>query len=476
MLKLCAMKMRKEDNSLVGVGLKERGRTDLLEIKCAPLVGKSNALRGDNENLKLEPFKEDLSESRKGVKSFEKAKAMLESLKNNLTECKNLIEKATCGNEQFEIEHASLVENFGNSGIGCKSSKTNLTYKKGQLAGNHPSLIKEKNAFVEENGNTKLEELKNERKLEFRNRVLKLLRGKHLSKLNEQKVVVKEDGKILKNKFEVKGKDLLRDLTNDRYDLEEIINRGDGSMFEYKELDSRGREYLLRFERLKLQIDKHEGTVIDRGKTGNNDVRLENKNSNMVLNLRNRDCVTFLTTRLCDDHESGLKWLMDQRGHKQRGMSVKKQVHLDRDLEELLEQSDNFFVKQHEKVWSRRSGCMDQVIVIQEVIQTGLSSTGVDMDGNNFQDDQKVEFDQDLEKRLEQKAPRNVRMEGFFLSILYGVLGLASVHDSNINDEGRSDDFSVRHQEKGWLRMLRYLDREATVQEIKQAGLSSISM
>ena len=83
MLKLCAMKMRKEDNSLVDVELEERGRTDLLEMKCAPLVEKSNALRGENENLKLEPFREDLSEStyRKGVKRFEKAEAMLESLK-----------------------------------------------------------------------------------------------------------------------------------------------------------------------------------------------------------------------------------------------------------------------------------------------------------------------------------------------------------------------------------------------------------
>ena len=267
-----------------------------------------------------------------------------------------------------------------------------------------------------------------------------MLRGKHLSKLNEQKVVVKEDGKILKNKFEVKGKDLLRDLTNDRYDLEEIINRGDGSMFEYKELDSRGREYLLRFERLKLQIDKHEGTVIDRGKTGNNDVRLENKNSNMVLNLRNKDCVTFLTTRLCDDHELGLKKLMDQKGHKQRGMSIRKQVHLYQGLEELLEQSDNFSVKQHEKVWSRRSGCMNQIIAIQEVIQTGFSSTSADKGDNNFQD------------------------------------SLASVHGSGIKDEGRSDNLFARHQEKGWLRMLRCLDLEVTVQEIKQAGLSPIPM
>ena len=121
----------------------------------------------------------------------------------------------------------------------------------------------------------------------------------------------------------------------------------------------------------------------------------------------------------------------------------------EKDLVELLEQSNNSSVKQHEKVWSRRSGCIDQVIVIQEVIQTGLSSTGIDMDGNNFQDDQKVEFDQDLEKLLERKAPCNVRMR---------------------------DNFSVRHQEKGWPRLLRCLDREVMVQQIKQAGLSSISM
>ena len=123
---------------------------------------------------------------------------------------------------------------------------------------------------------------------------------------------------------------------------------------------------------------------------------------------------------------------------------------------------------------------MDQVIVIRKVIQMGLSSTGVDMDGNNFQDGQKVEFDQDLEKLLEQRAPRDIRMRGFlpqnFLLILDSVPGLAGVHGSGINDEDRSDDFSVRHQEKGWLRMLGYLDREVTVQEIKQAGLSSIPM
>ena len=66
---------------------------------------------------------------------------------------------------------------------------------------------------------------------------------------------------------------------------------------------------------------------------------------------------------------------------------------------------------------------MDQVIMIQEVIQTGLSSTGIDMDGSNFQDGQKVEFNQNLEKLLEHQE----------------------------------------HQEKGWLRMLRCLDREVTV-------------
>ena len=100
------------------------------------------------------------------------------------------------------------------------------------------------------------------------------------------------------------------------------------------------------------------------------------------------------------------------------------------------------------------------------------------MDGNNFQDGQKVEFDQDLKKLLEQKAPRNVRMRGFlpqnFLSILDSVPGLASVYGSGINNEGRSDNLSVKYQEKGWPKMLTCLDREVTIQEIKQTGLSSI--
>ena len=155
----------------------------------------------------------------------------------------------------------------------------------------------------------------------------------------------------------------------------------------------------------------------------------------LVELLENKKEATFLTTRLCNDHGSGLERLMDQRGHKQQGMSVGKQVHFDRGLEELLEQrapcvirtlsrkreflsqdfstsnyvyalipgenlfkkeisvrendlsiingdnGDNFSVKQHEKVWSRILGGMDQEIVIQEVMQTGLSSTGIDVDG-----------------------------------------------------------------------------------------------
>ena len=60
--------------------------------------------------------------------------------------------------------------------------------------------------------------------------------------------------------------------------------------------------------------------------------------------------------------------------------------------------------------------------------------------------------------------------------ILDSVLGLASVHGPGINNEGRSDNLFVRHQEKGWLRMLRCLDQELNVQEVKQAGLSSIPM
>ena len=54
---------------------------------------------------------------------FEKAEAMLDSLKNNLIEIKNLMEKVTCENNRFEIEHASLIRNFGNLGVVKKEIK-----------------------------------------------------------------------------------------------------------------------------------------------------------------------------------------------------------------------------------------------------------------------------------------------------------------------------------------------------------------
>ena len=82
-----------------------------------------NALRRDNEDLRLKPFREDLSESRKGAKRIGKAEAMF----------KNLIEKVTCENGQFQIEHASLVENFGNPGVDRKNIKgTNGIVKEGK--------------------------------------------------------------------------------------------------------------------------------------------------------------------------------------------------------------------------------------------------------------------------------------------------------------------------------------------------------
>ena len=36
-------------------------------------------------------------------------------------------------------------------------------------------------------------------------------------------------------------------------------------------------------------------------------------------------------------------------------------------------------------------GCLDQEIMILEIKQAGLSSTGIGVNGNNFQDDQKLE-------------------------------------------------------------------------------------
>ena len=161
---MCATKINKEDDSLIEVKLEKRGQTNLLDMKCTPLIGKSNVLKGENENLKLESFREDWSEftCRKGVRSFERAEAMLESLRSNLTDFKDLIEKVTYRNKRSVIEHASVIENYGSSGmvktkikgtdgivkryavdheIKCRSSKTSLVYKKGQkdrLMGKHP--------------------------------------------------------------------------------------------------------------------------------------------------------------------------------------------------------------------------------------------------------------------------------------------------------------------------------------------------
>ena len=162
------MKIRKEDSSLIEVELEKKGQINLLEMKCTPLIRKSSVLRGENEIFELESFREDWSESthRKGVKSFGKAEAMLESLRNNLTDFKNLIGKVTYKHKQSVMEHTSLIENYGNSGIikgkgtdeivkrnaidheiGCRSSKASIVYKEGhkdQLMGKHPPLIKKK--------------------------------------------------------------------------------------------------------------------------------------------------------------------------------------------------------------------------------------------------------------------------------------------------------------------------------------------
>ena len=84
-----------------------------------------------------------------------------------------------------------------------------------------------------------------------------------------------------------------------------------------------------------------------------------------------------------------------------------------------------------------------------------------------------VHFCQDFKKPLEQRAPRNVRIlpRGFLPQ--ERTLGSVKVYGSSVNNGGRSDNFSVKHQEKGWPKMSGCLDREVTVQKIKQVGLSS---
>ena len=140
----------------------------------------------------------------------------------------------------------------------------------------------------------------------------------------------------------------------------------------------------------------------------------------------------FLTTRSSDDHEPGFDRLVDQRGHEQRSMSVlrqraprvirtlprlkgfslqdflssnyvsaptfgekqlKKAISVgDQDLSVNNEgNSDNFSVKQHKRVWFERLGYLDKEITVQEVMQAGLSSTGIDVNDNDFQEDQKIE-------------------------------------------------------------------------------------
>ena len=93
-----------------------------------------------------------------------------------------------------------------------------------------------------------------------------------------------------------------------------------------------------------------------------------------------------------------------------------------------------------------------------------------------------VHFGQDFKIPLVQRAPRNVRIlpRGFLPQERklgnYVCADSERVYGSSINNGGRSDNFSVKHQEKGWLKRSRYLDREVMAQEIKQTSLSSVSM
>ena len=90
---------------------------------------------------------------------------------------------------------------------------------------------------------------------------------------------------------------------------------------------------------------------------------VQREKEDLVKPLEVKKEALFLATRSSDDQDSSI----NNRGN-----------------------SDNFSVKQHEKVWPRMLGRLVQETAVQEIVQAGLSSTGNDEDSNNFQAGQQV--------------------------------------------------------------------------------------
>ena len=148
--------------------------------------------------------------------------------------------------------------------------------------------------------------------LKLRNQELELLCDKYSIELNKQEVVLKEIIRILENKFEVKREELVQlvqELADIEYDLNERVEEGTSLLLENEELGSMCGEYLLRLEQLKAEVElqkelsfndrdssKGSSSVLIEGKRkktsgrskDKQSVRLRNENSNMVLCLRNR--------------------------------------------------------------------------------------------------------------------------------------------------------------------------------------------
>ena len=159
---------------------------------------------------------------------------------------------------------------------------------------------------------------KSKRIVEFKNQELELLCGKYSTELNKQEDVLKEIVRILEDKFKVRKEglvQLVQELVDVQYDLNKRVEEGTSLLLENVELGSMCREYLLRLEQLKAEVEMQEElsfinkvsseesslvlgtkeTVLGKSNDKQN-VRLENENSSMVLCLRNRamrmkDCV-----------------------------------------------------------------------------------------------------------------------------------------------------------------------------------------
>ena len=146
--------------------------------------------------------------------------------------------------------------------------------------------------------------------LKLRNQELELLCEKYSAVLNQQEVVLKEIIRILEDKFKVKNEELVQlvqKLADIKYELKERVEEGTSFLLENEELGSMCKEYLLRLDQLKAEVELHrELSGIDResskrsssvlgkkrktsGKTkSKQNVWSRNENSSMVLCLRNR--------------------------------------------------------------------------------------------------------------------------------------------------------------------------------------------